>query len=361
MPFCHKCGFKLDPDDKFCFKCGTPVRESKQNKEIPPKADIDDIISKSVKIEEQKTARAIKNDIVEKPESSVDISEREETDEPSESPKKSKINRTPLVITLVLLGIFLHICLIVGIGMSSTKREVIDKNANSEQFERDAGGNNNWFWKPSPTPSPSPTPKPVIKVSTKQSTLSDSTKWGYWKLEYPQISISGRNTDSVNSKIDSDFQKYKYNWKDDNSKPYNSSFKYFIDDEVISILVEIKHDSKYYQYLDYVVYNISIQTGELLSDSEVVKRFGIKDNDFFFLVKKTYNRFEAGISWVNQTIKDKCTKANLERISYQYVKPYINVNGDLCFVGYVDHAGKLEKGNLCFNTSLCSCINKVDY
>ena len=361
MAFCHKCGYKLDPDDKFCFECGTPVRKTKSPREFSPTESFTDGKPKIENKDEQNVVPSIQQEIIAPPVAAIDNSVVEDVVESDIPEKQTKINRTPLIITIVLIGIFLHICLIIGVGMSSVKREVADTDATvNSALERDAGGNN-WFWKPSPTPSPTPTPKPVIKVSSKSSRLSDTTKWGTWELKYPQVSISGKNTDSLNSKIESDFKKYDYNWKDDNSKPYNSSFTYFIDDDVISILVEIKHDSKYFKYLNYVVYNVSIETGNLMSDSDVVKKSGLNDKDFLFLVKKTYNQFEAGISWVNQPIKDRCKKANLERISYQYVKPYFSLRGDLCFVGYVDHAGKLKKGNLCFNASLCSCITEIEY
>ena len=33
MPFCKKCGNKLDNDAEFCPKCGTPVTETKSSKQ----------------------------------------------------------------------------------------------------------------------------------------------------------------------------------------------------------------------------------------------------------------------------------------------------------------------------------------
>ena len=366
MPFCHKCGYKLESDDKFCFECGTPVREPKvrQNSETEPsnvaevpvndvKLDIDEaVIEKSTE-----TQSFSENKTVEEPHYNSDRVVSEVPAEPVKPEKQSRVNRYPLIISIVVIALILHVSLFVAIGMASGNREQSENNSgNTPGLERNAG-DNNWFWKKTtPKPTVSPTPKPVVKVKTSKSELSDSTKWGHWVLEYPQISISNKNTDSLNTQIRSDFEKYKYNYKDSSSRPYNSKFTYYIDDDMISILVEITHKE---EYRDYVVYNVSIKTGDLMSDTDVIKKFDLKEKDFFFLVKNTYTKFEAGISYASKQDKERCTKLNLERISFKYVKPYIDGKSNICFVGYVDHAGKLSPGNLCFNTKTAYCITDI--
>ena len=88
------------------------------------------------------------------------------------------------------------------------------------------------------------------------------------------------------------------------------------------------------------VFNIDVNTGKLISDSEVVKLSGMTEDTFFKKVKTIYTNFD------NKEIK-KCTdkseknfiKENLKKISFKYIQPYFGDNGKLCFVGEVNCTG----------------------
>ncbi|MBR2555572.1 MAG: zinc ribbon domain-containing protein [Aeriscardovia sp.] len=95
MPFCHKCGYKLDPNDKFCFECGTPVRESDNSKNTGTQSD-------------SKSSETLVE--VQKPEPKPVVNQK-----PAAKPKPkavktkgdSTINKKALCIVLSVLGVFL--------------------------------------------------------------------------------------------------------------------------------------------------------------------------------------------------------------------------------------------------------------
>ena len=115
-------------------------------------------------------------------------------------------------------------------------------------------------------------------------------------------------------------------------------YTYYVSDKAVSVLVMF-HGFKDFD-ITYKVYNISIETGKLLSDADFIKLYGITDKEFFDQVKKQYNKDAFGVMKVGkkytkkelQRIK-KLRKKNLKRVSYKYVTPYLTKWGKLDFVG----------------------------
>lgn len=95
MPFCHKCGYKLDSDDKFCFECGTPVRESDNSKNTRIQSASN---SSEASVEVQKTEP--KPVVEEKPAA-------EAMTKAIKTKGNSNINKKALIIVLSVLGVFL--------------------------------------------------------------------------------------------------------------------------------------------------------------------------------------------------------------------------------------------------------------
>ena len=175
--------------------------------------------------------------------------------------------------------------------------------------------------------------KPVVKVSTaEKKKIKDPEAIGdKFTVIIPKVEISGKDTSAVNKKIKKDIDK----------KKWGSKYSYYANDKIVSILVELegRYDSDY----ERKVYNISVSTGKIMSDSEVVKLFGLTDKKFFAKVKKAYKKDKFGLyKWVpsqtdlskkqaNKLLK-KLRKKNLKRISYKYIDPYVNSKGKLKWV-----------------------------
>ena len=189
--------------------------------------------------------------------------------------------------------------------------------------------------------------KPVVKVSTAEKKKIKDPEYTYDKFTViiPKVEISGKDMSAVNKKIKNDIDK----------KKWASKYSYYKNDNIVSILVEL--NGHYDDDFERKVYNISVSTGKIMSDSEVVKLFGLTDKKFLAQVKKAYKKDKFGMyNWVTKSypvskkqankILTKLRKKNLKRISYKYVDPYINSKGKLKWVSsryvYNAEAGAIE-------------------
>lgn len=175
--------------------------------------------------------------------------------------------------------------------------------------------------------------KPVVKVSTAEKKKIKDPEYTYDKFTViiPKVEISGKDMSAVNKKIKNDIDK----------KKWASKYSYYKNDNIVSVLVEL--DGHYDEDFERKVYNISVSTGKLMSDGDVVKLAGSTDKKFFAQIKKAYkkDRFGVfkGIEKQTDLSKKKANKLlaslrkkNLKRISYKYVDPYINSKGKLKWV-----------------------------
>lgn len=109
MAFCHKCGYKLDPGDKFCFECGTPVRRAVSEKSDESKHDTE----KENIITEDNTSSFINYA------DQNDISETEESEESVSSPKYIRNNRKLLVIAVAAISVLLCVGLVTVLAVKN--------------------------------------------------------------------------------------------------------------------------------------------------------------------------------------------------------------------------------------------------
>ena len=151
---------------------------------------------------------------------------------------------------------------------------------------------------------------------------------GKVKVVIPKVSISGKNMNSVNSKIKKELL----------AKKKAVSYSYYKNDKIVSICVGIQGWKDTDQ--ENVVYNISVATGKLISGKEVVKIYGTTDKKFFNMVKKDYKKADFGVLFQpgkkatkkQKKLINKLRKKNLKRVSYKYVEPFITKKGKLSYV-----------------------------
>ena len=318
MPFCKHCGNEIWDSDNFCENCGNPVEP--------------------------------------KPE----VSAEPVTQTTEKTPKKK--NRLPLIIILSSVGTVLCAGIIAGMVFVGSK--VLTKPTDfseettkiEESFEsteattvpsettKPETSETTESTLPAPTPTEAPIAKPVINKGTNKGVkVTYAAKKAFKRkkskiiYQIPKIVISGKNTDAINKKIKKAFPERISNPK--KCKGYDLSdvwFSYFISDKVVSVVIECYGVYDEYSQ-DYVykpdgsyVFNVSVKTGKQLSDKEMLKLCGVTQNDFFKMVKESYNRIKPDEEF---TKKDK--KLTLEMVTSEYVHAYIGTNGHLCFIGVI--------------------------
>ena len=189
------------------------------------------------------------------------------------------------------------------------------------------------------TPTVTPAPKATVTSQVKKTFKKDGTNYKY---EIPKVTIPGKNTSAVNKKIKKALSKYSYK----GSEPYAMKYTYYVNSKIVSILVNVYNtviDSDY----EYYAYNISVKTGKLIKDKEVLKLYGVSSKKFLSMVKSTYKK---GGYWAGKGSEAKKNiKKSLKKVSYKYLDPYVGSNGHICFLGYVYYSGGAGEGYIPFD------------
>ena len=158
----------------------------------------------------------------------------------------------------------------------------------------------------------------------------------------PKVSISGKDMDAVNEMIYEKVDSFR-NWVTPDL-PAASSYIYYIDDQVVSILVRFDHFSTATIQIDYCSFNISIETGELLSPTEFLNLRGLTEDEFFVLVDVIYQESASIVASDEGHIDsygsyeaayEVVYKINIDRMSFDYICPFVSEGGHLCFSGDV--------------------------
>ena len=94
----------------------------------------------------------------------------------------------------------------------------------------------------------------------------------------------------------------------------------------------------------YLIYNISVETGELLEPEEFIELCGLTDEEFFTLADASFATIADGYKtsldeeYREKTIRD-IYENNKELLSYEYLTPFFSPDGHLCFEGYIFELG----------------------
>lgn len=366
MPFCHKCGSKLEPGDEFCIKCGTPVKNA--GLDVTEK-DLNTFNENEKAVKSPEIDQGTVNNLPVLKEDIEDLSEEPVLTEPTESfvitqshtesfdkTEKAKTEKTneflkPLIVTLSVLGV-----LIIGLSVvlanvikNSKAIQVSDSTVPTYSYEEsvyvttvetseettevssntdETSAETTTVEETSETTSQSTsattvkTPQKITVTNAVNITFKSDFFGKKTKFMYPKVTIPGKNTNAANKSIKNKIGKY-YSGK--NKGDYSAKYSYYIGKKVVSILVEVCETwSSPCNY--YFVFNISVKTGKLINDKELIRLYGTTDAKFFKSVKSYYSSI---IKSEGYTEKEK--NYLLNRVSYKYINPYLGKNGHLCF------------------------------
>lgn len=178
--------------------------------------------------------------------------------------------------------------------------------------------------------------KVTIKVTDAVNKTFKREKFKY-PFKIPKVTISGVDTSAANKTIKNEISKFntgKY------KNVYTSTYKYYINDKTVSILVAnmnlLGGDNT-----DVKVYNIEISTGNLVSNGNLLKLYGTTDSAFFSKAKSLFSKFNKATikKYKVKGYEKKWINENTKHTSYKYVQPYINSKGHLCFIGITNCTG----------------------
>lgn len=196
-----------------------------------------------------------------------------------------------------------------------------------------------------------------------------------WDCEYriPQVNIKGKDMSAVNNKIASDLSQYPYTgdvvWGDDQKDVFSSEIYYatYIDDKMISICVYVDENLFFIREgVHFFIYNVSIETGDFMSNSEVVNLYGLTDEEFFDEAYTILDRFDRDNASNNrgdtdESIKEWLDADNLNEMNYDRIHPYISPDGHLCFEMGVSFTSSPNFGYYRFNVNEHTCCMNYWY
>lgn len=362
MPFCHKCGSKLEPGDEFCFKCGTQVKDVTEkdldtfdeSKKVAKSPQIDQVTVINPPVLKDNT-EALSDKPVQTASSGSSVISQTQTKsaDETENARTKKTNKIlkPLIVTLSALGV-----LIVGLSVvlanviknpkalqtsdstvttesyvtteSTTVMTTTEETTTVSSSTDETSAETTTVEETSETTSQTTsattvkTPQKITVTNAVNITFKSDFFGKKTKFMYPKVTIPGKNTNAANKFIKNKIGKY-YSGK--NKGDYSAKYSYYIGKKVVSILVEVCETwSSPSNYL--FVFNISVKTGKLINDSELIRLYGSNDSKFFKSVKSFY---------ISILKEDEYTEKEknylLNRVSYKYLNPYIGKNGHLCF------------------------------
>lgn len=170
----------------------------------------------------------------------------------------------------------------------------------------------------------------------------------------PKLIVDGKEATQINSSLHSYIQnKYPMEKTDKNGsvEGYHVSYEWGVRGNTVSILliIHVMNDPNDQYYHLYEAFNYDLDTLKQLEGSEVAKRFGLNDEQFFAKVADLYAHY-----WERQLGGDSdesksVLKKNVKAISYENVTPFITPGGYPGAVCTITVPDRNNKQVVCFN------------
>ena len=163
-----------------------------------------------------------------------------------------------------------------------------------------------------------------------------------YRKSIPQVNISDKDMSEVNEIIRSDIEEHL------GSRSYNVEvgYMYFICEDFVSIVIKFDDGLVFGENYGerYLIYNISVETGELLKPEEFIELCGLTDEEFFTLADASFATIADGYkNSIDEEYREKTVheiyENNKELLSYEYLTPFFSPDGHLCFEGYICELG----------------------
>jgi len=209
-------------------------------------------------------------------------------------------------------------------------------------------------------PTPSQGTVATVKSVVDEVFTYNDCMYGYC---IPEVSISGKDMSLINDQIREDLSKYPYDQSTEVADgPASIEYWSYVDDKIVSICVLVDEAVEYADFGNiYYVYNISVESGELLKSVDVVRMMGMHDQGFFKLVKEIYADYPKSFDEIEPGASKLADKANASKVSYKYITPFVSTEGNLCFVGYCYELGEPGMEYYRFDTTNMKMFDDTEY
>ena len=206
-----------------------------------------------------------------------------------------------------------------------------------------------------------PSVEPKTEKTTHQVTVVDGSrtaimdKSGEYVSRCPKLIVDGEEAEDINASLSKHIQeKYPLELTDSGyADGYRVSYEWGVSGSIVSIKI----------YADYLsedggsteAFNYDLGTLKQLKDSEVVKRLGMTDKQFFAKTADAYRNHWKTTTWLdakNSKHKNYLNKS-IKAINYDKITPYITPGGNTGVIGTVYYPdSQFDHSEVCFNLAL---------
>lgn len=171
-------------------------------------------------------------------------------------------------------------------------------------------------------------------------TYADGSEYGY---HVPKINLDGDGIQAVNDAMWEEL--YEKQLRGDGGaltaieggwspEPYAMDYKWALNGNVLSIWARASYSNDYGVYS---VYNISVSTGQRISDRDLLSLVGVSQASFYANVKQVLSdTFEAQFgSLPEDEFKAEQRAGNISNSNVQAARPYLDRSGALCAIDTV--------------------------
>ena len=136
----------------------------------------------------------------------------------------------------------------------------------------------------------------------------------------PKLIVDGVEATEINTAISEHVQKtYPFRTSDEYVDGYETLYKWGVKDNTVSIVIFALAVGEDYYTVE--VYNYDLDTLEPLEDTEVAKRLGMTDEEFFDRTAEIFNERYGGIADID-------LEKSIAQIDYYNITPYITPEGN---------------------------------
>lgn len=157
---------------------------------------------------------------------------------------------------------------------------------------------------------------------------------------YPKLIVDGKEATEINESLKSNIQK-KYPLREKTDYGYLEGFEikyeWGVNGNVVSIVIRVSGIKS--DYFTTEAFNYDLDTLKALDDSEVVKRLGMTDDDFF---KKTAEILKKKCESISDYDLDK----TLASVNYDNITPFITTDGNPGVIAGIWYAADSQFGGL---------------
>lgn len=166
-----------------------------------------------------------------------------------------------------------------------------------------------------------------------------------YKFSVPQIYINKANVNSINKEILDIYkdkaENYMKNNKDINFNAESMQYKYFVNDDVLSLIVYITGESA--QLNDYKIYNVDKETGEKVTNLSLLEKKKITGTVLIDRIKKSLENLSMYTAKETDNVDSlafkkqqlTATKDNYDRTDKDAIPLFLDKSGNLISCLYV--------------------------